>query len=50
MDAYVEHQLLTFMDAFSRYNQIFMHHIDQEKTSFTTEHGIYYYKVMPSEL
>ena len=30
------HQLLSFMDAFSGYNQIWMHEDDQEKTSFIT--------------
>ena len=40
-------KLLTFMDAFSRYNQIMMNPEDQEKTSFMTDKGIYCYKVMP---
>jgi hypothetical protein len=35
------HELLTFMDAFSSYNQIHMDEIDQEKTSFITDRGIY---------
>lgn len=50
MDASAGHQLLTFMDAFLGYNQIFMHLTDQERTSFTTEHGTYCYKVMPFSL
>ena len=41
------HQLLSFMDAFSGYNQIQMHKTDQEKTSFVTSQGLFYYKVMP---
>ena len=41
------HKLLSFMDAFSRYNQIRMDDADQEKTSFVTSQGLFYYKVMP---
>ncbi|KAG7579052.1 Reverse transcriptase domain [Arabidopsis thaliana x Arabidopsis arenosa] len=40
-------ELLTFMDAFSGYNQIMMNPEDQEKTSFITDRGTYCYKVMP---
>jgi hypothetical protein len=40
------HKLLTFMDAFSAYNQIHMDEIDQEKTSFITDRGLYCYKMM----
>ncbi|KAG7529614.1 Ribonuclease H domain, partial [Arabidopsis suecica] len=40
-------ELLTFMEAFSGYNQIMMNPEDQEKTSFITDRGIYCYKVMP---
>ena len=40
-------ELLSFMDAFSGYNQIMMNPEDQEKTSFITDRGIYCYKVMP---
>ncbi|KAG7552308.1 Ribonuclease H-like superfamily [Arabidopsis thaliana x Arabidopsis arenosa] len=40
-------KLLTFMDAFSGYNQIMMDPEDQEKTSFITDRGTYCYKVMP---
>ena len=42
-----QHQLLSFMDAFSGYNQIRMHEADQEKTSFITSQGLFCYKVMP---
>ena len=35
------------MDAFLRYNQIKMDEIDQEKTSFITSKGLFFYKVMP---
>ena len=41
------HQLLSFMDAFSGYNQIRMHEDDQEKTSFVTSQGLFCYRVMP---
>ena len=35
------------MDAFSGYNQIKLDETDQEKTSFVTSQGLFYYKVMP---
>ena len=47
VDAIVGHELLSFMDAFSYYNQISMVPDDQEKTSFVMGQGIYYYQVMP---
>ena len=47
VEATAGHELLSFMDAFSGYNQILMNPEDQEKTSFITERGTYYYKVMP---
>ena len=47
MDSTSGHKLLTFIDAFSRYNQIKMAKEDQEKTAFTTSQGLYCYKVMP---
>ncbi|WZZ58396.1 hypothetical protein YC2023_058503 [Brassica napus] len=40
-------EMLTFMDAFSGYNQIMMHPDDCEKTAFITDRGTYCYKVMP---
>ena len=39
-------ELLSFMDAFSGYNQILMHPEDREKTAFITDRGLYCYKVM----
>ena len=42
-----KHQLLSFMHAFSSYNQIRMHEDDQEKTSFVTSQGLFCYRVMP---
>ena len=44
------HKFLTFMDAFSGYNQIKMSEEDQEKTAFITSKWLYYYKVMPIRL
>ena len=36
VDSTARHELLSFMDAFSSYNQIKMEEADQEKTSFVT--------------
>ena len=36
VDSTARHQLLSFMDAFSSYNQIKQDKTDQEKTSFVT--------------
>jgi len=47
VDSTSRHQLLSFMDAFSGYNQIHMDETDQEKTSFITDRGLYCYKIMP---
>ena len=47
VDSTARHQLLSFMDAFSGYNQIRMYEADQEKTSFVTSQGLFCYKVMP---
>ena len=47
VDSTAGHELLSFMDAFSGYNQIRMREIDEERTSFITDQGIYCYKVMP---
>ena len=38
--------LLSFMDGFSRYNQIKMAPEDMEKTSFITPWGTYCYRIM----
>jgi len=40
-------RLLSFLDAFSGYNQIMMHPKDECNTSFMTEPSCYCYKVMP---
>ena len=47
VDSTAGHELLTFMDAFSGYNQILMAEEDQEKTAFVTNQGLYCYRVMP---
>ncbi|XP_072087342.1 uncharacterized protein [Arachis hypogaea] len=39
--------VLSFMDAYSGYNQILMHPDDEEKTAFITDQGNFCYKVMP---
>ena len=46
VDLIARHKLLTFMDAFSGYNQIQMAEEDQEKTAFITSQGLYCYRVM----
>ena len=50
VDSTVGHSMLSFMDGFSRYNRIMMAPKDMEKTSFITEWGTYYYRVMPFRL
>ncbi|CAL9017512.1 unnamed protein product [Prunus brigantina] len=47
VDSTSGNQLLSFMDAYSGYNQIMMHEDDRAKTSFIIERGTYCYKVMP---
>ena len=46
VDATAGHELLSFMDAYSGYNQIPMFHRDEEHTAFITDRGLYCYKVM----
>ena len=50
VDSTAGHKLLSFMDTFSGYNQIRMDEADQEKMSFVTSQGLFYYKVMPFSL
>ena len=50
MDSMVGHKLLTFIDAFSGYNQIQIAEEDQEKIAFITSQGLYCYMVMPFSL
>ena len=47
VDSTAGHKLLSFMDAFSKYNQIKMDEADQKKTSFVNSQGLFCYKVMP---
>ena len=47
VDSTSSHELLSFMDAFSGYNQIKMNPKDQVHTSFITSFGTYCYRVMP---
>ena len=47
VEATAGHELLSFMDAFSGYNQISIDPDDQENTSFITAQGTYCYRVMP---
>nr|KYP66421.1 Transposon Ty3-G Gag-Pol polyprotein [Cajanus cajan] len=44
------HKFLSFLDAYSGYNQIRMHPQDEEKTAFITETANYCYRVMPFRL
>ena len=46
VDLTIGDQLLSFMDAFSGYNQIKMEEAGQEKTSFIISQGLFCYKVM----
>ncbi|CAA0826502.1 Unknown protein, partial [Striga hermonthica] len=46
MDATSGHQLMSFLDAYSGYNQIPMHPDDAEHTSFYSARGLYYYVMM----
>ena len=46
VDSTTRHELLSFMVAFSGYNQIKMNKEDQERTSFVTSQGLFCYKVM----
>ena len=47
VDSTACHQLYSFIDAAQGYHQIPMKKKDEEKTSFITHEGLYYYKVMP---
>ena len=47
VDASIEHEMLSFLNAFFVYDKIPMHPPDAEKTTFITPHGLYCYNVMP---
>ena len=40
-------ELMSFLDGFSRYNQVLVHPDDQLKTTFRTKWGTYAYRKMP---
>ena len=50
VDAISGHKLLSFIDAFSDYNQIQMAPKDEENIIFVTERGLYCYKMMSFDL
>lgn len=50
INAMVGHEVLSFLDAYSEYNQIQMDPEDQDKTSFITRKRTYCYNVMPFSL
>lgn len=50
VDATADHRLLSFIDAYSGYNQIKMYPPNQKHTSFITNIGLYCYMVMPFDL
>lgn len=50
VDQAVRYQLLSFMDAYSGYNQIRMDPHDEDKTIFITNEGCYCYRVMSFRL
>ena len=47
VDNSARYRYLSFMDAYSSYNQISMLLEDQDKTAFITDFGVYCYNVMP---
>ncbi|RDX98137.1 hypothetical protein CR513_18988, partial [Mucuna pruriens] len=47
VDSVSGYEFLSFMDAYSGYNQIKIHPEDEEKTTFITDGGAFFYKVMP---
>lgn len=50
VEAIIEHQRMSFLDALQGYHQIALAPEDQEKTSFITLGGNYHYTVMPFRL
>ncbi|XP_027932707.1 uncharacterized protein LOC114188309 [Vigna unguiculata] len=47
VDGAASNKVLSFLDAYSRYNQIPMATTDMNKTAFITDDANYFYKVMP---
>ena len=50
VDTTAGQELLSFMDVYSGYNKILMYELDEERTSFTTNRGLYCYKAIPFNL
>ena len=50
IDVMAGYKLLSFMDAYSGYNQISKYEMDEEHTSFNTNRGLYCYKAMSFSL
>ena len=46
LDAMAGHEVYSFLDGFSGYNQIRIHPADQEKTAFVTEWGVFVVVIM----
>lgn len=47
LDSVAEHEMYSFLDGFSGYNQVTVAPEDQEKTAFISPWGAYAYRVMP---
>ena len=47
IDVCARHEVFSFMDGFSRYNQIQIQKEDRYKTVFTTPWGTFSYRVIP---
>lgn len=50
VDGASRHKMLSFLDGYSRYNQIPMHELDVAKTAFITDRANFCYEVMPFRL
>jgi hypothetical protein len=50
VDSAAGSEIMALLDYFSGYHQIWLHKEDEEKTSFITPFGIYYYRRMPEGL
>lgn len=50
VDTTLVHKFLSFIDAYSNYNQIRMNKTDEEKMTFIMNRGLYYCRVMPFRL
>lgn len=50
VDNTMGYEILSLIDGFSSYNQIWVNLDDEHKIAFTILYGTYYYKVMPFDL